>query len=233
MPQITRAQLVNDTREFMDAIGPSGQASGRWSDSLIKTVLNQTFDSEWDLLLDAVPDYTFALRQVTTDANGQVALSSLNSGTGDSQQNFRRILSVSDGNVLYAQTRFQDVPLATTTNYLPTYPRLYYIAGDYVQLLPVSGGVGLYIGVNHKPTALLDLVSDSSIVVYPENNHLVLVYAGAAQLLRKGGSESSEAQVLAKMADEERATVLDTLRRRTINPTRMAYPDLKYEWGGG
>lgn len=233
MPQVTRAQLVSDTREFMDAVGPSGQASGRWSDSLIKTVLNQCFDSEWDLLLDAVPDYTFALRQVTTDANGQVALSALDSGTGDNQQNFRRILSVSDGNVLYSQTRFQDVPLATTTNYLPTYPRMYYIAGDAVQLLPVASGVGLYIGVNWKPTALLDLASDSSAINYPVNNHLVLVYAGAAQLLRKGGSESTEANVLSRMADDERATVLDTLRRRTINPTRLAYPDLKYEWGGG
>ena len=233
MPQVTRAQLVSDTREFMDAIGPSGQASGRWSDSLIKTVLNQVFDSEWDLLLDAVPDYTFALRTVATDSNGQVALSALDSGSGDSQQNFRRILSVSDGNVLYSQTRFQDVPLATTTNYLPTYPRMYYISGDYVQALPVAPSVTLKIGVNWKPTALLDLASDSSVVNYPVNNHLVLVYAGASQLLRKGGAESSEAMVLQRMADDERATVLDTLRRRTINPTRLGYPDLKYEWGGG
>lgn len=232
MPQVTRGQLISDTREFMDAVGPSGQVSGRWSDALMKTVLNQVFDSEWDLLLDAVPDYTFAMRTVTTDTVGVVQLSALSTGSGDSQQNYRRILSVSDGNILYAQTRFQDVPLATTTNYLPTYNRLYYLAGQTMQILPISSGLQLYVSVNYKPTALLDLASDSSVVDYPENNHLVLVYAGASQLLRKGGSESSEAQVLARMADEERATVLDTLRRRTINPTRMAYPDLRYEWGG-
>ena len=233
MPQVTRAQLVSDTREFMDAVGPSGQASGRWSDSLIKTVLNSVFDAEWDLLLDSAPYYTFAQRQVTTDANGQVALSALNSGSGDSQQNFRRAISVSDGNVLYSETRFQDVPLATTTNYLPTYPRMYYQAGTVFQILPVSAGVALYIACNWKPTALLDLASDSSTVEYPDNSHLILVYAAAAQLLRKGGSEATEANVLSRMADEERSTMLDNLRRRTTNPTRLAYPDLKYEWGGG
>ena len=233
MPQVTRAQLVSDTREFMDAVGPSGQASGRWSDSLIKTVLNSVFDAEWDLLLDAAPYYTFAQRQVTTDANGQVALSALNSGSGDSQQNFRRAISVSDGNVLYSETRFQDVPLATTTNYLPTYPRMYYQAGTVFQILPVSAGVALYIACNWKPTALLDLASDSSTVEYPDNSHLILVYAAAAQLLRKGGSEATEANVLSRMAVEERSTMLDNLRRRTTNPTRLAYPDLKYEWGGG
>lgn len=233
MPQVTLSQLISDTREFMDAVGPSGQASGRWSESLIKTVLNQVFDSEWDLLLDAAPYYTFAMRDATTDANGQVALTALNSGTGDSQQNMRRILSVSDGNVLYSETRFQDVPLATTTNYLSTYPQMYYIAGDNMQILPVSSGVALKIGVNYKPTTILDLASNASTVDYPANSHLVLVYAAASQLLRKGGSESNQAMVLSKMAEEERAALFDSLRRRTINPTRMAYPDLKYEWGGG
>lgn len=232
MPQVTLTQLISDTREFMDAVGPSGQASGRWSESLIKTVLNQVFDSEWDLLLDAAPYYTFAMRTVSTDSNGQVALSSLDSGTGDNQQNMRRILSISDGNILYSESRFQDVPLATTTNYLPTYPRIFYLAGDYIQILPVNSNLSLNIGVNYKPTAILDLASNSSTVNYPENNHLVLVYAAASQLLRKGGSESNQAQVLAKMADEERATVLDSLRRRTINPTRLAYPDTKWEWAG-
>lgn len=233
MPQVTRGQLVSDTREFMDAVGPSGQASGRWSDSLIKTVLNSVHDAEWDLLLDAAPYYTFAQRQASTDANGQVALSTLNSGSGDAQENWRRIMSVTDGNVIYAETRYQDVPLGTTTTYQPYYDRLYYLVGETLQLLPKDTNVGLYIAVNWKPTAVLDLASDSSIVNYPSNSHLILVYAAAAQLLRKGGSEATEANVLSRMADEERATMLDNLRRKTINPTRMAYSDLRHDWAGG
>lgn len=228
MAQVTRAQLISDTREYMDAVG-----SSRWSDSFIRTVLNSVYDAEWSAILNAAPYYRFAMRQAATDANGQVALSALDSGSGDSQQLFYRALSVSDGNVLYSQTRFQDVPLATTTNYLPTYPRLYYMTGTFLQALPVSPSVNLYIGVNYKPTALIDLSSDSVLIDYPLNSHIILVYQGAYQLLLKGGAEGAAASNLKRLADEERETLLDDLRRQTINPTRMAYPDLKFEWAGG
>jgi hypothetical protein len=169
MPSITRGQLMSDTREYMDAVG-----STRWSDSFVRTVLNSVYDAEWSNILNAAPYYQFAMRQATTDANGQVALSSLDSGSGDNQQVLYRVMSVSDGNILYSETRFQDVPLATTTNYLPTYPRLYYMTGSYLQVLPVAQ-VSLYVGVNYKPTALLDLSSDSVPITWPNNNHLVLV----------------------------------------------------------
>ena len=35
------------------------------------------------------------------------------------------------------------------------------------------------------------------------------------------------------LADDDRKTLLDDIRRYTINPTRMAYPDQKYDWSGG
>jgi hypothetical protein len=35
------------------------------------------------------------------------------------------------------------------------------------------------------------------------------------------------------MADDDRKTLLDDIRRMTINPTMMAYPDQKYDWSGG
>jgi hypothetical protein len=35
------------------------------------------------------------------------------------------------------------------------------------------------------------------------------------------------------MADDDRKSLLDDIRRMTINPTLMAYPDQKYSWGGG
>jgi outer membrane receptor protein involved in Fe transport len=157
MATVTLGQLVLDTREYMDAVG-----STRWSDATIKLVLNNVFDSEWSNILNAAPYYRFAIRQVTTDVNGQFAFTTLNSGSADTQQNFYRMLSVSDGNVLYGQTRYQDVPLATTSNYLPTYPRLYYIAGQAVQALPVSSALGLYVGVNYKLTPSLRVFANYS-----------------------------------------------------------------------
>jgi hypothetical protein len=228
MAAVSLEQLISDTREYMDAVG-----STRWSDSIITTILNSVFDSEWSNILNAAPYYRLAQRQVTTDANGQFAFTTLDSGSGDTQQNFYRIMSVSDGNVLYGQTRFQDVPLATTTNYLPTYPRLYYIAGQSVQILPVSPSQSLYVGVNYKPTAISDLASITSTVDYPDNSHLILVWGAASQLLLKGGTEAAAASNLKALADDDRKTLLDDIRRMTINPTMMAYPDQKYEWGGG
>ena len=225
---VTRAQLVEYTREAMDAVG-----SDRWSDSLIKSVLNVVYDDEWSNLLNASQYYTYGMRTVTTDSNGVVAFSSLNSGAGDNQQNFYRILSVSDGNVLYSQTRFQDVPLATTTNYLPTYPRLYYIVGEQVQILPWGSGTLIYIAVNYKPTSLSDLGSDVSAITFPMGGEWILANEAGARLLNKGGAESTAAQVLRREADGLRMGMLDDIRRRTINPTMLAYPDQKYDWAGG
>jgi len=228
MATVTRADLIEQTREYMDAVG-----STRWSDTLISTVLSSVFDAEWSNILNAAPFFKFAQRQPTTASDGTIALSALSSGGGDTQENFYRVLSVSDGNVLYEETDFPEVPLATTTNYLPTYPRLYYIAGDSIQILPVASGVDLYIYVNYKPTTINDLASDLSTFDFPDNAHLLLVWEAAAQLLLKGGAETSAANDLRALASIERQSLLDDIRRRTINPTRMAYPDLKYEWAGG
>lgn len=229
MPQTTRGQLVALTRQYMDAVG----ATDRWSDDFIKTVLNGVYDEEWSNILNATPYYTFQQLQRSTDTNGQITIASLSTGTGDTQRDFYRILSVSDGNVLYDETAFQYVPLATTTNYLPTYPRLYYLAGDNVQILPVGASVSLYIAVNYKPTALLDLSSDTTVITFPNNNETLLAISAAYKLLHKGGAELQAANAYKRLSDDERQTMLDDLRRRTINPTRMGYPDQKYDWAGG
>lgn len=228
MASVTRAQLIALTREYMDAVG-----STRWSDETIKTVLNSVYDEEWSNILNAAPFYTFQQLTLTTDSNGQIPFASLSTGGGDSQKNFYRILSVSDGNVLYNQTEFSYVPLATTTNYLPTYPRLYYYVGTNVQILPVGSGTSIYIAVNYKPTALSDLASDSSVIDFPGNSELLLTAVASAKLLLKGGAEVSAANNYRALANEERQSLLDDLRRRTINPTLMAYPDQKYDWSGG
>lgn len=222
----TRAQMIELTREYMDAVD-----SDRWSDSLITTVLGRVFDKEWSNILNAAPYYTFAQRSVTQDANGQFTLASLDSGSGDSAQVLYRILNVSDGNSNYSETRYQDVPLATTANYYPMFGYAYYVAGSFVQCLPIGSGVAMTVGVNYKPTNLADLSADSVTVTFPANAELLLAYQAAAELLNKGGAESQAAQTLIRMADSERMTLLDDLRRRTINPTRLAYPDVRGDWG--
>ena len=182
MPNVTVANLIEQTRENMDAVG-----STRWSDDTIKTSLASVYDEEWSNILNAAPYYTFQQLTLTTDSNGQIPFSSLNTGSLDSQQNFYRLLSVSDGNVLYEETQFQYVPLATTTNYLPTYPRLYYLIGEKVQILPVGSGMTVYIAMNYKPTALNDLSANTVSITFPTNSQGILTASAAAKLLLKGG----------------------------------------------
>jgi len=227
MPNVNRGQLTALTREYMDAVD-----SSRWSDSLIQTVLDQVYDAEWSNILNAAPYYTFAERQVTTSNDGKVPFSALNSGSGDNQENFYRVLSMTNGNTIYGQTSFSDVPLATTSNYPASYPKLYYVAGDNIQTVPQEIGTGLYVYVNWKPTDLSDLTSDASMINFPKSSVLLLCYEGAATLLLKGGAESSAAAQLKELAKTERESMLDDLRRRTINPTRMAYPDTPWDWAG-
>jgi hypothetical protein len=228
MAATTRAELIAQTREYMDAVG-----SDRWSDNVILLVLDQVFDAEWSNILNAAPYYTFGERQVSTDGQGRISFASLNAGGGDAQENFYRLISLSDGNRLFQLTRFQDVPLAKTSNFQPTNSLLYYPVGKHFQVLPVSPGLPMIAFVNHKPTGLRDLLADGSVIDFPESSHLIVVYEAAANLLMKGGAESRQAADLKALAREERASLLDDIRRRTIQPTELAYPDDKWQWGGG
>ena len=91
----------------------------------------------------------------------------------------------------------------------------------------------VYIAMNYKPTALNDLSANTVSITFPTNSQGILTASAAAKLLLKGGAEVGAANNFRALANEERQSLLDDLRRRTINPTRMAYPDQKYDWSGG
>lgn len=228
MATMTRGQLVTAIREYMDAA-----QSQRWSDATIISVANSVHDGEWSNILNAAPYYTFAQRSVTTDSQGRVLLTDLNGGSGDSQTNWYRILSVSDGTASYAPTEFAAVPTATLTqgNTL-AWGRQYYVAGAYLQLLPVSASLAATVFVNTKPTALRDLSSDNISVPFPEHSEYILVWQAAATLLLKGGTEAAAAAQLRALAQQERDTLLADIRRRTTQPTRLAYSDDRSDWAG-
>lgn len=232
MASLTINQLITQTRRMMDAVD-----SDRWSDAEIADTLSYVYDGEWSRLLQAAPYYRFQTVVVTTAANGTLPLSALSTGAGNEQKNFFRVLSLNDGNVQYQETRFQDVPLGTTSGYLPYLRKMFYLAGENYQILP-AGAVTLNAVVNYKPTALRDYVNAGAVnkwdipIDWPENDELLLVYETAGRSLMKGGESLQTASALLKMAADEREEILDEIRRRTINPTRMAYPDLASDWGG-
>lgn len=225
---VTRDALIAATRQFMDAAG-----STRWTDALILSVLDNTYNDEWSNLLNATPYYTFNSVSVTTDASGVVDTTDLDTGSGDTQKNYYRILSMNDGAQLYGETQFRHVPLATTTSAVYLRPRLYYRAGlDAIQVLPVQSGLALTVTVNYKPTLLSDLATGASTINFPLTSHLLLCYEAAATLLLKGGAEPEAASVLRGLASESRRLLLDDIRRQTVTPTLLDYPDNAHEWAG-
>lgn len=228
MADITLETLISDTRDFADA--PS--TADRWGEGYVLRILSSVYDAEWSNILNAAPYYRFAQRSVTTSSTGVFAMTSLDGGSGDSEQNWYRVLSMTDGNsAVYKQVDFADVPLATTTNYLNSYEKLWYLAGTDVQILPASA-VALTISVNHKPTSLDDLASTASIITFPANSHIVLAAEAAALMLLKGGSESGPANSLFQLAERERARMLLDIQRRSINPLILRPTDSAADWAG-
>jgi len=217
---------------MMDAVG-----SDRWSDQELVDLLDYVYDAEWSRVLQAAPYYRFQSVALTTATDGTFPLSSLNTGSGNAQKNFFRILSVNDGDVEYAETRYQDVPLATTSPYLPYLRKFFYLAGENYQILP-TGTVALNVVVNYKPTSIRNYVDVGPTdkwdipVDWPEGSEQVLVFEVAARALLKGGESVATANTFLQMANGERADFLDEIRRRTINPTRIAYSDMASDWAG-
>jgi len=164
---ITVSQFITNTREVMDA-----SLSSRWTDAFIKTVGGIVHGREYSSLLGANPYLKFATRTVTTDSNGQIAYTALDSGTGDTAQTHYRILSITDGFTVYRQTDFVAVPIATTTNYDSPYQKLWYDAGSYIQILPKTTGLSLTATVNYTPPRIDQLSSDSVTIDFPDGHEV-------------------------------------------------------------
>jgi hypothetical protein len=225
---ITRAQLLTLTREAMDA-----DAGDRWSPTFLLTILDAVFNDEWSNILNAAPYYRFGERAVATDANGRVPYSDLHAGVGDSEETFYRILALYDGVSLYDERNYRDVPMAAIGTAFPQYPKQYYQVGEYLQILPATPGVQLTATVNWKPTGILDLAGDASIVDFPANNAMLLACEAAGRALEaKAGAEQGGAQALFRSAERYRADLLTDIARRSITPRTMGYSDQKASWAG-
>ena len=224
---ITRSELVTLVREYADAVG-----SQRWSDDLILTVASSVCDDEWSNLLNAASYYTFAQRSSVTDSQGRILLSSLDSGAGDTAQYWYRIMSVTDATLQYAQMEYLDAPMLSDDVTWSWSRPAFYVAGDYLHIVPRTPNLSLRVTVNYKPTRLRQLSGGSAIVPFPDGHEMLLAYESAAQVLIKGGAESQAAGVLKAQAQDERASLLDDVRRRTTQPTFMMYPDRRGDWAG-
>jgi hypothetical protein len=86
--------------------------------------------------------------------------------------------------------------------------------------------------VNHTPTPMDRLSSDSAFAEFPRDYELLIPYEAAAWLLVKAGSESDSASALQQMAEQIRQDMLGDLTRSSVQPTQIRYPDSARSWGG-
>lgn len=226
---MTRDEFVANVRQYMDA-----ESSTRWTEPLILAVGGTVCQTEWSEILAQNQYYRCATRTVTTDSQGRVAIADLTTGSGDSTEYFYRLLTgFTDGYTLYTQTDLEYVPLATQTNYQSPFQNLFYLAGDYFQLLPVQSSITLTVQVNHTPPTVAELSSGSSTITIPRGYEWVLVWVTAATLLLKGAAESAAASDLFSLAESARLSNLADLARLTTRRTTPIFQDSAGEWGGG
>lgn len=225
---MTRAQFQANVLNYMDA-----EDSARWTPPTIISVGGIVSATEWSGIMDQNQYYHFSQLSVTTDSSGRVALSSLDSGSGDSAQYFNKLLvGFTDGNVLWTETDFRYVPMATQTNWQNPYSYQYYLSGDYFQLLPVATGTALTATLNWLPATIAQLADDNSLIIFPRNYEWILVWVTAATLLLKGGTESQAASDLFALADSARKQMLGSIARLTTRPTSALLQDAPESWGG-
>ena len=220
MPRGTLMTLVD---EVADVVG-----SPRWGATLKRQLLGEVHWREWRDLLNVNRHLRLAKRTATTDANGTIANSDLDSGGGDSKEVFYRVLTVYQGNLFYQPSTYEDYPISPTSVNLP---QVWYEFGNTIQLIPAAQGNTVTVTVNHLPQRADLLASDASDVVFPDGYDLLLAYETAASLFMKGGAETSTAAEMRTMATVLRERLHQDLARLTVRPTRMSSQDDRFDWG--
>jgi len=221
---MTRAELLTLVDEMADAV-----ASPRWGVTLKRQLLAEVHWREWKDLLNINRMLRVGARTVTTDADGRVARSALNAGSGDTLETCYRILTVRDqGNTFYQPARYEEYPLSPAVVSLP---QVWYEYGDQLQLIPAAAGTTAVVTVNHVPARVDTLASDSSTVVFPDGYELLLAYETAASMFMKGAAESNLTAELRAMATTLRERLHQDVGRLSTRPMRMTAMDDAYDWG--
>lgn len=222
----TRTQLVTLTEEAMDAV-----SSDRWGATLKLQALSTVYGRGWRRILQANRTYRFARRSVTLDADGRVAVSSLDSGSGDTAERFYKLLAAAkvDTSQRYRVSEFMDDPLRTLVH--PTFPSFeVWRQGDNLQFTPVEA-VSVYCWVNHVPTLIKDMAGDNSTIVWPADEYVpILAYEAGAFLLGKGGAEAGAAASLSVMAEDLWSDLLADVARFSTDPLFIQASDRSSDW---
>ena len=215
---MTQAQLLAALRDEMNAAG-----SGQWSDATLLSWLGLASWQEWANILNANNVYYSQNVTVTQDSNGQFAISALTTGSGDTQKNFYRVLTIAQPQgtqqpqLFYRQTRYQDYPnpQPNQSTYLSG---LWYRIGTQIQVMPVAAGQQMSVQVNYRPPRVDQLSTGSIAVDFPDGYEMLLVHDAAAYALLKGGSEAQAAALIQAKGDTIRNMMMLDIGREGTWP---------------
>lgn len=226
-----RSRYYEQIKDAADAL-----TSTRWnktSTSPINLLAGAIHLLEWRKLLNVATLLRVADLSLTRDSNGRVPVSSLTTGSGDTQQSFHRVLQVRDAGVTYRPEEWPLSPLLADPNYSASTGYTWRREGDYLVIGPLNAGGAITVRVNHLPRRIDELSGDTVQVTWPDGFEHVLVYETAGRMLMKGGAETDASRDLKGQANEFRKEMYDALGRTHGGPKTMRFGDDPAEWGAG
>lgn len=231
---LIRSSLRTRALQLADAV-----SSSRWDSTTtgasgeVDQHMGIVHAREWRRILNAAPYYRVAKRTPSTDSSGQIAISDLSSGSGDSAERFYRVLLLSVNDVPMKEVQGADAFMSTlTTTGSSLSDGVWFRQGDYLIVPNAVSQTNCDVWVNHLPTRADNLANDASTVVFPDDYEDVLAYELAAILLSKGAAEVDAAAALKALAEDMRRDLLQDVARISGKPLVMAFPDSASEWGG-
>lgn len=214
---------------LLDAVY-NGAMHPRYADT---TWLNETLGlihmEEWKKVLIAGTYYQVEDITATTDADGFVNISALDSGSGDTRHHAHRALEVAVDGQPFSYVETRDYPFAAREN---TAARIWLVRGRQLQVPAVRSGT-VTVLTNFYPCRADLLANDDSDVEFIDGYDLLLAYMLAARMGGKGAEEAGAADYLKQEAKEIRDPMLLDMRRFAARPTYFQPQDDVSDWEGG
>jgi hypothetical protein len=212
-----RVQFKTTAREQADA-----ENAPRWSDFLVNNWMRLAFNEGWRRILNADPAYRYTKLTVSPDADGFVALATVDTAITPSQR--YRFLS---------ERTVRQHRLATVTEVVFN-PHVLGSNVRFGDAVLTSGNISAW--VNHLPQNPEDFAGvtpDETAVTWPDGHELVLATHLAALLLTKGALESRAAADLFAVVDALYTEMIQSVMSRTTESPQIYAADSSDSWSGG
>jgi len=223
---VTRDELVTEIRRYAE-----GKDSARWSDTTtILPLLDQVFEAEWHEILQHAPHLQLTRSTIATNASSRVIVTGYNV----------HVLSITsaDGEKRFAPSSILDEPLEATSTRADGRYRFWRENSSspteaWFFLSPATLSENVVVTFTSTPAPPSTVAGSTDIsTIFPGRGEWILVMETAALLLDTGGSESSEATQLRRVAETLRAKLLDRLSRDSQSPKGWRFSDVPGHWGG-